>query len=148
MNIAAASRRRRHSNAIVRPSLHSISGEFLGNVGAHRLGGGEVGGGTGGIALLAPDDAAPEEGAGELRAQRHGPVVVGERAVEPAELELDQCAAVEGVGGVRLEAERFVAVVEPRLEVADDGAGAAAVAPCGGIADCPDPPFSKFTWPR
>src|SRR5215472_17184660 len=122
--------RRRGSGRLRRRTLSRASGEgtslypiprpFVRNVGALRLGGRHVGGGAGGVAGLAPHDTAPEQRVGEPWGQRQGLVVVGERAVEPAELELDQRTAPERLGLLGLETERLVAVVEPGLEIADD----------------------------
>src|ERR1700693_3521956 len=81
-------------------SLHPVFRPFVGDIGADRLGGRHVRIGAGGIALLLLDDAAPVERRDELGVERERLVVVGERGVEVAELEIDQRAAVDRVGGV------------------------------------------------
>src|SRR5262249_38869321 len=70
-----------------------------------------------GMARLKKGDTA-----GVFRLQFERSVVIGDGIVESPELEIDETAAVERVGGVGLELERFTAIGEGRLQLAENGA--------------------------
>ena len=74
------------------------------------------------ISLATP---RPYSAAGEFGVELERLVVIDQRLIGLAELEIGHAAMIERGGVVRLEAERGVAILERRLQLADDGARAA-----------------------
>jgi len=110
-----------------RRSLHPVIGEFLDDIGVHRLGIVDV-------QVAFRNRAVALLGKAAAVQRRRQPRVDFQRGVEISDcilvlpaLEVDEAAAVERVDEIRPQPQRFVAILQRRLQVADDRACPAAV---------------------
>ena len=95
-----------------------MAGKFLGDVGLDRLGCREVGATAVAVAFAGLGKAASVERAGKLLIELQRRVIVLDRIVDLAELEIDEAAGVEYVGSVGLDLERRVAIRQRLLRLA------------------------------
>src|SRR5215469_8569324 len=92
--------------------LHTIACELFGYVGLDCLGGGDVGVAAHTVTFFIFRQTAAIKRGRPLRINLERCVVIGDRFVEFAGLEIGEAATIECVGIVRPEPQRFVAILD------------------------------------
>ena len=108
-------------------SMYAVTREFLDDIRIHRLRIGDIQVALRNRAVALLGEAPPVQRRGQPRIDLQGGVEIGNRVLGQPALQVDKATAVEGIDKVRAQPKRLVAIPQRRLQVADHGAGPAAV---------------------
>src|ERR1700728_5119836 len=105
----------------------AIAGELVGNIRLDGLGGLDICRAAIGVPVALFGDTPAVERRRVLRIDPQRRVVIRDRLLEHAELQIDKAAAVERILVVGFDLQRFVAILYGMGQIADNGARPAAI---------------------